>query len=126
MGANYTVHKNIVRLSCPKCATPLECPLEDAGKADECPVCGEGFTVPGVEELNARRADEQRKADEAVRRKADVDRQAREAAERSRAAAKLQPVEYQGMLVPRDAPTTAVQPPEYPGLVSGASWLDAF
>ena len=36
---------------CPGCAGDLMSPLDDAGKADECPVCGTKVTVPGEAEL---------------------------------------------------------------------------
>jgi len=41
-----------VSYACDKCKAALTSPLDDAGKDDNCPDCGTGFTVPGVEERN--------------------------------------------------------------------------
>jgi hypothetical protein len=43
---------------CPHCETGLTSPLDDAGKDDTCPDCGESFAVPGSDERDKFRADE--------------------------------------------------------------------
>src|SRR5213592_3229596 len=49
--------KRRVAFNCPRCAAPLESPLEEAGSQFPCPTCGQDFTVPGIEELKRLRAE---------------------------------------------------------------------
>jgi ribosomal protein L37AE/L43A len=57
-----------VHYKCPACKTDLNARLEEAGVGDKCPECKATYTVPGAEELAARRA-EQRRAEEEAERK---------------------------------------------------------
>jgi uncharacterized Zn finger protein (UPF0148 family) len=64
----YVIKKKLVGgeqllYRCQSCAGNLESPLTDAGKQDTCPLCGHTFTVPGQEELKARRDREVQKRD---------------------------------------------------------------
>lgn len=47
--------KQTVHYQCPVCQGELISPLEDAGKADACPTCGGKLRVPGIEELEQHR-----------------------------------------------------------------------
>lgn len=54
MTGEYRVYKrwlgqgHTVRYACPRCGEGLRSDLEEAGRADRCPVCGMEFRVPGV------------------------------------------------------------------------------
>jgi uncharacterized Zn finger protein (UPF0148 family) len=91
----YTIHerkgKRIIAFACPRCQSPLESPLEEAGQTFPCPTCGTHVTTPGLKEFReqqaretaARAAAEGRRAEEAQREQAKRDVELKSAAERA-------------------------------------------
>lgn len=62
-----------VHYECPGCDLGLDSPLNDAGKTDTCPECGQEFIVPGEDERRneeeaAHQRQEMRRAGQAVQR----------------------------------------------------------
>jgi len=85
---DYRVEKGLVgrprvTYSCPRCQSPLESPLEEAGTKQPCPTCGVGIIVPGIKEKLV--ADQERRGAEA-RRKAAEDAERQRQAIQARAA----------------------------------------
>ena len=80
----YGLKKNLtgaytVKFKCPKCGLKLSESLENAGRQDACPECGQGFVVPGAEELERQRKAEAKLAEEkAAQKQSEAQKRARQ------------------------------------------------
>ena len=119
----YTVKKNLVgqhrvHYRCSGCQGELESPLQEAGQAFKCPVCGVGVVTPGDRELGAiRQADEQQ-------RLRDAEQRAKRAASQqatAEAAAQAAAVHRGQAKAAQDRAATG--PNAYPEIVKGRFWL---
>jgi uncharacterized Zn finger protein (UPF0148 family) len=118
MTSRFVIKKGLlgghsVAYECPKCSTGLKSPLDEAGKSDTCPQCGTQFVVPGTEERDRIRQEEQvaklekeQKAEAARRQK-----ELHEAAERE-----LQTAKKRAEQAARQSQSTAfADPPVFEG-----------
>ena len=71
--------RNQIHYKCLNCGADLHNPIEDAGMQDECPECGVGFVVPGIDARDRIRQQEERLILEREKRDAQTRRMQAEA-----------------------------------------------
>lgn len=80
MGIPYRISKSLlgdkVHYKCPACNAELTSKFGEIGSSDYCPICGDGFTVPGEEEVHKREGEKQKK--EAEKQKRDEENRKRQ------------------------------------------------
>jgi TM2 domain-containing membrane protein YozV/uncharacterized Zn finger protein (UPF0148 family) len=106
MSIPYHISKSLlgdkVHYKCPACKAELISKFAEIGSSDYCPICGGGFTVPGVDEVHRREEEKQRK-DVEKRQREEEARRRREEAKRQNVPAQGGPIQTKSATLPAQA-----------------------